>query len=145
MVLVVAAVLVFVAVRTFQPRDAIALEQTERLRNDLRHAQMLAMTWGQSLRVTPAANSYSIRCVSAGATPPCNATPVIDPATGSAYTVNLESGLTLAGPAFLDLDTLGRPRDGGGLLAANAVFTITGGNVAHTVTVAPLTGFAVAQ
>lgn len=145
-VLVVGALLVIFAVRTFQPKDAIALEQAERLRNDLRHVQMLAMTWGQALRVSAGANSYSVACVTAAATPPCNASPVVDPATGSSFAVNLESSLTLAGPGYnLDLDTLGRPLNGGALIAANAVFTISGANVARTVTVAPLTGFVIAQ
>lgn len=144
-VLVVAAVLALFAVRTFQPKEALALEQAERLRNDLRHMQMLAITWGQALRLTTAANSYSVGCVTAGAAP-CNVTPVIDPATGRSYSVNLEPGLTLAGPGFtLDLDTLGRPRNGAALTTANATFTISGASVARTVVVAPITGFAAAQ
>ena len=134
-VLVVAAGMVFFAVRTFRPAEALALEQAERLRNDLRQAQMHAITWGQALRVTiPSATSYSIACVTAG-TPPCDAATV----------VALEQGLILAGPA-LDFDTLGRPVSGGSLITANAVFTISGGGgVSRTVTIAPVTGFGIAQ
>jgi prepilin-type N-terminal cleavage/methylation domain-containing protein len=144
-VLTVAAVLALFAVRTFQPKEALALEQAERLRNDLRHMQMLAITWGQPLRLTTAASSYSVGCVTAGAAP-CNVTPVIDPATGASYLVNLESGLTLTGPGFtLDMDALGRPKNGAALIAASATFTISGASVARTVVVAPLTGFATAQ
>jgi hypothetical protein len=142
----VGAALVFFTVRTFRPADAIALEQAERLRNDLRHAQMLAITWGQALRVTAAAGSYSVSCVTASAAPPCDVAPVIDPATRGAFLVTLEPGLTLAGPGFtLDLDALGRPRNGPALIAANATFTISGGSPARTVIVAPLTGFVTAQ
>jgi len=144
-VLVVVAILVFFAVRTYHPREAIALQQAERLRNDLRNVQMLAITWNQPLRVTTAAGSYSISCVTAGVAP-CNVSPVVNPATGQSYLVNLEPGLTLAGPGFsLDLDTLGRPKNGAALIAANATFTITGASVARTVVVAPVTGFATAQ
>jgi prepilin-type N-terminal cleavage/methylation domain-containing protein len=144
-VIVVAGILALFAVRTFQPKEALALEQAERLRNDLRHMQMLAITWGQALRLTTAANSYSVGCVTVGAAP-CNVTPVVDPATGASYLVNLESGLTLTGPGFtLDLDALGRPRNAGALVAANATFTINGASVARTVVVAPFTGFATAQ
>lgn len=145
--LAIGSVLVYVAVRTFHPQEAIALEQAERLRNDLRHLQMLAITWGQPLRVTTAATSYSVSCASGSAIPPCNgASPVIDPATRSPYTVNLESGLSLGGPGFtLDLDALGRPLNGGALITGSATFTISGGGVARTVTVAPVTGFATAQ
>lgn len=133
-VLVVAAGMVFFAVRTFQPADALALEQAERLRNDLRQAQMHAITWGKELRVSlPSASSYSIACVSAGAAP-CNAATV----------VALEQGLTLAGPT-LDFDALGRPVSGGSLITANAVYTISGGGAARTVSVTPITGFGIAQ
>jgi type II secretory pathway pseudopilin PulG len=136
----------YFALRNFQPRDAIALQQAERLRDDVRHAQMLAITWNQALRITTAAASYSVSCVTAAASPPCNASPVIDPASGRAYSVNLETDLTLAGPGFtLDLDGLGRPKNGAAFISANATYTITGGSAARTVTVQPLTGFASAQ
>lgn len=136
-VLVVAALLIFFAVRTFQPREALALEQAERLRNDLRHVQMLAMTWGQPLRVSAAATSYSVSCVTAG-TAPCNAAPVIDPANGEPYLVNLEPGMSFLAPVTLDFDALGRPSSG-------TTFTLTGASTARTVVVAPITGFATAQ
>jgi prepilin-type N-terminal cleavage/methylation domain-containing protein len=140
-VLVIVAVVVFFAVRSYQPQDALALQQAERLRNDLRNVQMLAITWNQALRVTAAANNYSIGCVAAGAAP-CNVNPVINPANSQAYLVNLEPGLTLAGPGFaLDLDALGRPKNGANLIAANATYTITGGSSPRTVVVVPLTGF----
>ena len=161
-VLVVAAGMVFVAVRTFRPAEALALEQAERLRNDLRHAQMLAMTWGQSLRVSTVAAvpgatcpvlpavpaRYEVRCTSGSAVAPCNgANPVIDPATGQAFSVNVECHLDIVGPGFtLDIDSLGRPRNGAALTTANAVFTISGGaGITRTVSVAPITGFGVAQ
>jgi prepilin-type N-terminal cleavage/methylation domain-containing protein len=145
-VLAIGAILMYFAVRAFQPKEAIALQQAERLRDDLRHIQMLAITWNQQLRITTAANSYSVSCVTASVNPPCNAAPVIDPGNGRPYLVNLEPGLTLAGPGFsLDLDTLGRPKNGAAFIAANATFTITGASVARTVTVTPLTGFATAQ
>lgn len=158
-VLVVISVLVFFAVRSYQPKDALALQQAERLRNDLRHVQMLAITWSESLRVTtvaeiPGANCppavagrYEVRCVSGSATPPCNgANPVVDPATGRPYSISLECGFNISGPGFsLDLDTLGRPKNGANLIGANATFTITGGSVARTVVVVPVTGFVTAQ
>ena len=144
-VLAVLSVLIFFVVRSFQPKEAIALQQAERLRNDIRNVQMLAISWSQALRVTTAANSYSVSCVAAGAAP-CNVSPVLNPATGQSYLVNLEAGMTLAGPGFsLDLDALGRPKNGAAFTAANATFTITGGTVARSVVVTPLTGFVTAQ
>lgn len=144
--LVVMAILVYFAVRSFHPREALALQQAERLRNDLRHAQMLAITWGQALRINTAANSYSVSCVTASVNPPCNAAPVIDPGNGRPYLVNLEPGLDLVGPGFtFDLDSLGRPKNGAAFIAANATFTISGASVARTVVVVPLTGFVSSQ
>lgn len=160
MVLVVVAVLIFFAVRALQPRDALALQQAERLRNDIRNIQMLAITWNQALRVTtvaavpgpdcptlPAVQArYEVRCVSASATAPCNVNPVVNPATGQAYRINLECGLDIAGPGFtLDFDALGRPKNGANFIAANAVYNITGGGAARVVTVLPATGFVSVQ
>jgi hypothetical protein len=160
-VLAVAALLIFFAVRSFQPKDAVALQQAERLRNDLRHAQMLAITWNQTLRVATAAAvpgpncpnapdfpaRYEVRCASASAVAPCNgANPVVNPATGQAFRVNLECGFDLGAPAFtLDLDSLGRPRNGANLAAADATYTVSGGSSNRTVVVVPLTGFVTAQ
>ena len=144
-VLAIAAVVIFFAVRSFQPLDAIAMQQAERLRNDIRNAQTLAMTWDKALRITTAAGSYSIGCVTAGAAP-CNVATVINPATGQSYLVNLESGLTLTGPGFtLDIDSLGRPQNAGALITTTATYTISGASTPRTVTVAPLTGFPTAQ
>jgi type II secretory pathway pseudopilin PulG len=144
-VLGVLSILTYFAVRNFYSQEAIALQQAERLRNDLRHVQMLAITWNQPLRVTATPGSYSVSCVTAGASP-CNVVPVINPATGQPYAVNLESGMTLAGPGFsLDLDALGRPKNGASLIASNATYTISGGTTARSVVVAPVTGFATAQ
>lgn len=146
-VLVVAALLVYFAVRSFQPKAAIALEQAERLRDDVRHTQMLAITWNQALRINVLAGSYSVQCVVAGVAP-CNVNPVIDPATGSPYQVNLQQGLALAGPGFtMRLDMLGRPRNNAtaALILAPATYRITGGGPERTVVVTQLTGFVTAQ
>lgn len=143
--LIVASTLTYFVIRALSPRDSIALQQAERLRNDIRHAQMLAMTWNQALRITASGTGYSVSCVTAGAAP-CNASPVIDPAGRGPFLVALESGLSLAGPGFtLDIDSLGRPRNGASLITANATYTISGGSAARIVTVAPITGFVTAQ
>jgi hypothetical protein len=146
-------------VSTFQPKEALALQQAERLRNDVRHMQMLALTWNTPLRLTTAAGSYQVCCLdtatSAACLPalpvppaPCAVPdPIVDPATGRPFQVALEPGLTLAGPpgVTLNIDGLGRPANGAALLTVNAIYTINGASIGRTVTVAPLTGFAIAQ
>lgn len=145
-----------VVVRSLPPKQPQALMQAERLRDDLRHMQLLATTWNQSLRLTVTAAAgpnparYSVACVTAGAAP-CNATPVLDPRGAGALQVDLEPGLDLglligaAASTTLDMDPLGRPRLGAAFISANATFTITGGGVSRTVVLQPLTGFATAQ
>ena len=146
----------FVVARSLPPKQPQALMQAERLRDDLRHMQLLAMTWNQSLRLTvtaaapPNPAQYSVACVIAGAAP-CNAIPVLDPGRAGLFLVNLEPGLDLglligAGASLsLDMDPLGRPRNGAALINANSTFTVSGGGVARTVVLLPLTGFATAQ
>jgi type II secretory pathway pseudopilin PulG len=153
-VLAVAAVLAVVAVRSLRPAEALALQQAERLRDDLRHAQILAMTLGAPLQLKlgapaacPGASYYVIRCTVAG-TDPCTGapdTPIADPRlAGGLFCVTLESPLALAG-ANLYFDPLGRPKSGTALIAANHVFQLTGGSVLRTAIVTPLTGFTTAQ
>lgn len=145
MVVVIAAVLGSLAILRFRPLDVQSLQQADRLRNDLRHTQMLALAWGQPLRLTTAAGAYSVSCVSAGAAP-CNASPVINPATGEPFSVSLEAGLTLSGPGFaLDFDALGRPKNGAALLTASATLAVAGGGAVRNVLVQPITGFATVQ
>ena len=148
-VLTVLAVLTYVVARSLRPGEALALQQADRLRDDLRHMQTLAMTWNQSLRLNIAAGPpirYYVTCVSGSATAPCNgANAVVDPAKAGPFQVDLPTELGLTGPGFtLDIDTLGRPKNGAAL-AGNATFTITGGGVARTTVVTALTGFVTAQ
>ncbi|MGH8630278.1 MAG: pilus assembly FimT family protein [Burkholderiales bacterium] len=139
----------FVVVRFYAPKEALALQQAERLRDDLRHAQMLAMNLGRSLQFRlgappagcPGASYYVINCTVA-ALDPCTGAPnvaIVDPATGRNFCVTLESGLALAGANF-HFDPLGRPKNGAAP-AATANFDVTGGGVARRVTVTQLTGF----
>jgi len=143
-IMIVLAVLATVALLRYQPAGSGVGYQADRLARDIRHMQMLAMTWGTTLRLVPTATGYSVRCASGSATPPCNgANPVIDPADGQAFQYSpLENGVILAG-GNLDIDSLGRPVVYGvGLItAANPSFTLTGGGKVPTVTVQRLTGF----
>jgi MSHA pilin protein MshC len=109
--------------------------QAETLAANIRHTQTLATTWSRSLRltVTPATGTYTVACVTSGASP-CNASPVVNPATGAVYSVSLERGVSIAGPATLNIDSFGKP-------SAAATYTLTGGGATVTVTVAAVTGF----
>lgn len=146
MIIVAVSILgVAMLTRYHDPVETAVSVEADRLGRDLRHVQMLAMTWGQTLRLTPAGGGYSVSCVTPSATPPCNVSPVNDPAvtdaTGNpAFTRTLETGITVAGAA-LDIDALGRPVSGGALLNADTAYTLTGGSQSSTVTVARLTGF----
>jgi len=113
------------------------LSQAETMASDLRHVQALATTWGRSLQVSVVAGtsgSYSVSCVTTGVSAPCNASPVIDPATGSPFRVSLQQSAAITGPALLQIDSLGKP-------SAAATYVLSAGGVSKSVTVAALTGF----
>jgi len=153
-VLVILAIVTYAVVRSLRPAEALALQQAERLRDDLRHAQMSAMNLGRSQQLklgAPAAcagaSYYVINCTVAAPDPCTGApdTPIADPRQpGGVFCVTVQPGLALAG-ANLYFDPLGRPKTGTALIAANATFTITGGGLARTAVVTPLTGFVTAQ
>jgi type II secretory pathway pseudopilin PulG len=154
-VIVVTSIIAYVTLVRFRPLDPQTIQVAERLRNDLRHMQMLALTWGQPLRMTVTTGlngGYSVSCVTAGAAP-CNVSPVIDPATGKSFSVSLNpagtpltAGVAAAGPGFnLDFDALGRPKNGASFTTVNSTFNVTGGGNKRDVVVSPITGFAVSQ
>ena len=113
--------------------------QAELMASHIRHLQALALYWGQPLRLSISSGSYSVSCVTASASPPCNNSPVIDPANGQAFSTTLESGITLSG-SNTDFDSLGRPVSGSSLNSAARTFTLSAGTNA-TVNLSPLTGF----
>lgn len=142
MVMVILGALVAVTATRWNATDATAGYQADLMARNIRHMQMLAMSWGQSLRLSVSAGTtYSVTCITASATVPCTAGgSVIDPATGNAFSETLANNVTLAG-ATIDIDSLGRPVSGGALLTVNRVYTLTAGAQTWSVTVAPLTGF----
>jgi MSHA pilin protein MshC len=117
--------------------------QASLLANHIRHTQALAMHWGQPLRLTINAGGYSVSCVTASASAPCNNSPVIDPVTNQAFSVSPESGISLSG-ANVDFDTLGRPVSGGAIISSTPArtFTLSADGVSQAVVLEPLTGFA---
>ncbi|MHB8453797.1 MAG: type II secretion system protein [Acidiferrobacterales bacterium] len=137
--IVIIAVLAAVASMRFNPTDSTAPYQADLLARNIRHMQMLAMTWGQTLRLTATSSGYSIACAT-GTTGPCTASPVLDSATGSAFSVVLANSVTMSGPAT-DIDSLGRPVSGTTPLTTKSVFTLNAGTQTWSVTVAPITGF----
>ena len=138
--IVILAILTATVSMRWGATDSTISYQADLLARNLRHVQMLAMTWGQALRVAGAGASYSVVCVTAGATPPCNVSPVIDPATGAAFSVALSNNVTVSATT-VDIDSLGRPLSAGVLLTTARIFTLSGAGQTWSVTVAPITGF----
>ncbi len=120
--------------------DATIAYQADLLARNLRHVQMLAMTWGQSLRVTGAGTAYMATCVNGTPSPPCNSSPIIDPATGSPFSITLSNNVSVSASS-VEFDSLGRPVNAAVLLTAARVFTLSGAGQTWSVTVAPITGF----
>ena len=143
-VIVLASILAAYAVVKWPSDSELKLPaQASLLASHIRHTQALAMHWGQPLRLTISSGAYSVSCVTASASPPCDSTPVIDPVTNQSFSVALETGISLAG-ANTDFDTLGRPVSGGSLLTTTPArtFTLSADGGSHAVVLEPLTGFA---
>ncbi|PIT80634.1 Tfp pilus assembly protein FimT/FimU [Limnohabitans sp. JirII-31] len=99
---------VYAIPKGFNITDVTLDSQAQKLASDLRHAQLLAATQGVSLCVLTSTNAYSVRPNSIN----CTADPITDPASGSAFLVNLEKGAELSGPlanAALVYNSLGQP------------------------------------
>ena len=103
-----------------------------KLRADIRYAQDLAMARNQRVRVTFAANNYSITIAGV---------PIADPGTGKTYPLTLGvgdyAGISLANTfngSYVEFDSLGAPYDSGGALAANGSVTVAPAGKIITVT-----------
>lgn len=151
-ILVIAAVLIYMSVRFLRPAEGQAFQQAERLRDDIRLIQILALTWNQPLRLTlVSANRYEVCCLNAAMTgcttgaAPCATDPVLHPGRGQAFRVDLEGGLTFSATSTLEFDPLGRPCNGATLRTGSVTFDIAGGAGTRSVVIAPITGFATVQ
>ena len=65
---------------------------------------------------------------------------VTDPATQQPFLISMDNNVTVGG-SDTGFDSLGRPVDGGSLLAVARIFTVNGSSSTATVTVSPVTGF----
>ena len=132
----------YVALRWPANNEVLLPAQAAQLAGHLRHTQSLAMQWGAPLRFNVFTSGYYVTCQSASAVPPCDSSPVIDPATNQAFSIVLQSGLTLSGNATTDFDSLGRPQSGGALITAPRTFTLAAGAATQLVSLSPVSGFA---
>jgi len=125
----------YAAMKTVSPADVTLPSQAQKMATDLRHAQTLASTWGASLVVSAGGSAYSVSCLTASASAPCNASPVIDPASGAAFSVGLQQGVSFISPtsATLTFNSLGQP-------SAAASYTLSSGSSTNTVAVAAMSG-----
>ena len=142
-VLIIVGILAVNAVIRWPPDSELKLPaQAELLASHIRHLQLLAMYWGTPLQLSVSSTNYSVSCVTASATPPCNSSPVLDPVTGKGFSVVLDSGITLSG-STTEFDVFGTPVSGSTPLAGTPArtFTLTADADSWTVNVAELTGF----
>lgn len=145
-ILVLAAILAFVAVPRYLDRGAISVSAVaEQVASDIRYTQSLAMTSGQRNRINLAAASYQITS-SAGV-------PLVHPATGSSAAISLNN-VSLSGynppltNNYLAFDGKGIPYTdvvAGTPLGANATITLTSSGSTRQVVVSPQTGRVVVQ
>jgi prepilin-type N-terminal cleavage/methylation domain-containing protein len=152
-VIVLVAILGAVATVAYKPTEIKARYQAERMRTDLRHAQMLALTRSQALRLTVAAGvggSYTVNTIGGIGTGPCTTSALTDPATNNPFTVTVDPALNVSGTASVDLDMLGRPASCSGnpcscavLVAADpvATYSIAGGVATYTVDLRRVSGY----
>ncbi len=131
LVVVLIGILAAYAAPHWNPAESTVVVQADRMMRDIRHLQMLNITQGRVLTLDIEPTGYSVR--EAGSV-------ITDPATGEPFSITLENGVALSG-ADTDFDKLGRPANGGALLAAPRAFTLTGGTRTVAVTLQPVTGF----
>jgi type II secretory pathway pseudopilin PulG len=137
----VVGVLASVAAVGFQqPSGQYLTLETDQLRRNLSHVQMLAISRSQRMKLSANGDHYAVQaCESSACTAPVTLT---DPATGRPFTVALQNGARITSAAPLYLDTLGRPASATGVVTSDPAvrFQLTLDGRTTQVDVAPLTG-----
>lgn len=135
----------FAAVRYAGRFDQSLAMQADRLRRNLAHAQILAISQSKRLKFTAATTQYKVEeCSNVACT---TTTALTDPVKGTAFVVTLDNGAVMNNTGSFLIDNLGRPANSSGLISTSPAFTFQLGLNGRTrsVTLMPLTGFAQVQ
>jgi prepilin-type N-terminal cleavage/methylation domain-containing protein len=127
-----------------QKGDDTLWYQAQRLARDIRHVQVLALTWGRQLQITAtsgANGTYQVSCVTSGAWP-CDTSPIVDPTTGKPFSVSLQYGVSMSPPGSpARFDQQGRPLTSvGAISGVSTTYTLSYNGTSVAVAVAPVTG-----
>ena len=135
-IVLLAAVAVTVSIRWTSAGEHTVSAQADLLAGNVRHLQAVAIIQGRTLRLNIYPDRY---CVTVPPETDC-ALAIVDPATSLPFTVVLADALALSGTST-DLDSLGRPRDAAGLLAASRIFKLKADSTTWSVSLIPVSGF----
>jgi len=131
-VIVLVAILSIVAMSRLTGVDSFQVQGfADSARSTVRFAQKLAVA--QRLVVVVVVNAGA-GSISVCYTNPACATPVTDPTTGQAMVIQTPSGATIAGPASISFDALGRATPGG-------TVSVTGAGVNSNFVIESETGY----
>jgi MSHA pilin protein MshC len=131
-VIVLVAILAVVAMARLTGVDSFQVQGfADSARSTVRFAQKLAVA--QRLVVVVVVNAGA-GSISVCYTNPACATPVTDPTTGQAMVIQAPSSASIAGPASISFDALGRAAPGG-------TVTVTGGGVTSNFVIESETGY----
>jgi len=140
-VLVLVGILSSYAVVRTSDSDSLLLQSyADQFSQHIKHTQMLAMTWGQSLGLSVNSAGYQVSCLSAASTPPCNSSPVIDPATGQLFTISVGDKVVFLDSGSIAFDALGRPLQAGLVSGNVSHWRLAKGSFQVDVSVNPITG-----
>lgn len=130
-VLVLLGILAAYVAPKFDSSESTTGAQAELLAQNIRHAQAIAVAQHKTLTVEVGSGSYSVKE---------GAAVINDPRSGAGFSVALEESVN-SSTGSVDFDYMGRPLSGGSFITSPTTFTLAGGSVSSTVSVAPVTGF----
>lgn len=116
----IAAILAAIAIPYFNQSDVDASWFSEQAKAAVRYAQRQAVAQRRTVYVNATAGGITL-CYNA---PPGCASPVLDLATGAAYTLSVPTGVTL-GAASFSFNGLGQPSAGTSFIAGSGTVTVT--------------------
>lgn len=130
----------YALIKTSGSHSLLLRAHAEQLQQQIKHTQLLAMSWGQSLTMTLTATSYQVTCSAGIGSSPCDQSPVVDPVTGQAFKITLQDNVSLLDTGSIEFDALGRPRSGGSVSPSDSTWRLSDGDSQDTVTLRAISG-----
>ena len=135
-----------ISTKISSPASLTIGQQADLFANDIRHAQLIAQTWGCQLKIVVSSSAYEVRNKAVVPNKPkCSSadTVIIDPAKRQNFSTTLRNNVQFSAGSTFDFDLKGRPLNTAtdALLTTPVSLTLSGGGNTYNFSISHHTGY----